>query len=194
MTQTTPIANAPTAPQASLTAWDPWVGYFQLSRFKLVEDAQGNLSMDFDSEQQIMRVAQNRGSCCHVGGDIVFDKNGNLITGTGDDNEAGGVNGGGYGPFNDQLADEQQIVRVNPGATGGTFTLTFEGQTTAPLPFNATAAQVDAALEALSNIELPDEVQTTVARPTWPRPRTTPTAAASTCSSAALARRRTSPR
>jgi len=68
VTQTTPIANAPTAPQASLTAWDPWVGYFQLSRFKLVEDAQGNLSMDFDSEQQIMRVAQNRGSCCHVGG------------------------------------------------------------------------------------------------------------------------------
>ena len=159
VTQTTPIANAPTAPQASLTAWDPWVGYFQLSRFKLVEDAQGNLSMDFDSEQQIMRVAQNRGSCCHVGGDIVFDKDNNLITGTGDDNEAGGVNGGGYGPFNDQLADEQQVVRVNPGVTGGTFTLTFEGQTTAPLAFNATAAQVDAALEALSNIEA-DEIQT----------------------------------
>ena len=59
-----------------------------------------------------MRVAQNRGSCCHVGGDIVFDKDSNLITGTGDDNEAGGVNGGGYGPFNDQLADEQQIVRA----------------------------------------------------------------------------------
>ena len=35
-------------------------------------------------------------------------------------------------------------------ATGGTFTLTFKGQTTAPLPFNATAAQVDTALEALS--------------------------------------------
>ena len=36
-------------------------------------------------------------------------------------------------------------------ATGGTFTLTFNGQTTAPLAFNATAAQIDAALEALSN-------------------------------------------
>ena len=38
VTQTTPIANAPTAPQASLSAWDPWVCYFQLSRFKLVRN------------------------------------------------------------------------------------------------------------------------------------------------------------
>ena len=36
-------------------------------------------------------------------------------------------------------------------ATGGTFTLTYKGQTTAPLAFNSTAAQIDAALEALSN-------------------------------------------
>jgi hypothetical protein len=55
------------------------------------------------------------------------------------------------GPFNDQLTDEQQIVRIT-NATGGTFTLTFKGQTTAPLPLDATAAQIDAALEALSNI------------------------------------------
>ncbi|MBE2315964.1 ThuA domain-containing protein [Solirubrobacter sp. CPCC 204708] len=159
VTQTTPIANAPNAnqPQPSLAAWDPWVGYFQLSRFKLVEDAQGNLTMDFNSEEQIMRVPQNRGQCCHVGGDIVFDKNNVLITGTGDDNEAGGVNGGGFGPYNDQLADEQQTIRI-PGATGGTFTLTFEGQTTAPIPFNATNDQVDAALEALE-VLAPDEVQ-----------------------------------
>ena len=70
---------------------------------------------------------------------------------TGDDNEAGGINAGGFGPFNDQLTDEQQTVRVT-NATGGTFTLTFNGQTTAAIPFNATAAQVDTALEALSNI------------------------------------------
>ncbi len=42
-------------------------------------------------------------------------------------------------------------MRVN-SATGGTFTLTFNGQTTAPIPFDATAAQTQAALEALSNI------------------------------------------
>jgi hypothetical protein len=36
--------------------------------------------------------------------------------------------------------------------TGGTFTLTYSSQTTAALPYNATAGQVQAALEALSNI------------------------------------------
>ncbi len=36
--------------------------------------------------------------------------------------------------------------------TDGTFTLSFEGQTTAPIDFNATAKQVQAALEALPNI------------------------------------------
>lgn len=35
---------------------------------------------------------------------------------------------------------------------GGTFTRTFGGQTTAPIPYNATAAQVQAALQALSTI------------------------------------------
>ena len=48
-------------------------------------------------------------------------------------------------------------------ATGGTFTLTFNGQTTAPLAFNATAAQIEAALEALSNIGA-GNIQATAAR------------------------------
>jgi hypothetical protein len=37
-------------------------------------------------------------------------------------------------------------------ATGGTFTLTFENQTTTPLAFNASAATVQAALAALTNL------------------------------------------
>jgi hypothetical protein len=37
-------------------------------------------------------------------------------------------------------------------ATAGTFTLTVDGQTTAGIAFNATAAAVQAALEALSNV------------------------------------------
>ena len=57
---------------------------------------------------------------------------------TGDDTPAGGINANGYGPFQDQLTDEQQTVRTT-NATGGTFTLTFNGQTTAPIPYNATA-------------------------------------------------------
>jgi hypothetical protein len=36
--------------------------------------------------------------------------------------------------------------------TGGTFALTFNGHTTGPLPFNATGAQVEAALNALPSI------------------------------------------
>lgn len=47
--------------------------------------------------------------------------------------------------------NEQQTVTVT-AATGGTFTVTFEGQTTAALPFNASAATVQTALVALSNI------------------------------------------
>ena len=37
------------------------------------------------SEQQIMRVPMNRQECCHVAGDIDFDKHGNLWMVTGDD-------------------------------------------------------------------------------------------------------------
>lgn len=46
-----------------------------------------------------------------------------------------------------------EVVRVATGAaTAGTFTLTFDGQTTAAIAYNATAAAVQSALEALSNI------------------------------------------
>lgn len=52
--------------------------------------------------------------------------------------------------------NEQQVVTLTY-ATGGTFTLTFDDtgsnpQTTTPIAFDALAAAVDAALEALSNI------------------------------------------
>src|SRR5687767_1380308 len=36
--------------------------------------------------------------------------------------------------------------------TGGTWTATYSGQTTAAIAYNATPAQVQAALEALSNV------------------------------------------
>lgn len=47
--------------------------------------------------------------------------------------------------------DEEQQVTVT-GATGGTFTLTFGANTTAGIPYNATAAQVDAALELIASV------------------------------------------
>lgn len=48
--------------------------------------------------------------------------------------------------------NETQTVTVTGSPTGGTFTLTFSGQTTAAIAYNATAATVQSALEALSNI------------------------------------------
>ena len=47
VTQTTPNTNPPNT-AASKTAWDPYVGYHQLSRFKFVEDANGP-RLDFDA-------------------------------------------------------------------------------------------------------------------------------------------------
>lgn len=47
---------------------------------------------------------------------------------------------------------EQQTVTVTGTPTGGTFTLTFKNQTTAPIAFNATAANVVTALVALTKI------------------------------------------
>ena len=150
----TPPGNAPTF-GATEDVWDPWLGYFQLSRFKLVETPTPHL--DLSSEQKILKVPVNRGACCHVAGDIAFDSKNNLWLVTGDDTPAGGGNSGGFGPFNDGLTNEVQTVSIS-GASGGTFTLTFGGQTTAPIPFtagNAAAnnAAVEAALEALPNLE-----------------------------------------
>jgi len=52
----------------------------QLSRFKL----RGN-TLDLSTEQQILQVPTDRGICCHVGGKIDFDGQGNLYLSTGDD-------------------------------------------------------------------------------------------------------------
>jgi hypothetical protein len=48
--------------------------------------------------------------------------------------------------------NEVQTVTITGGPTGGSFTLTFGGQTTAAIAYNATAAAVQSALEALSSI------------------------------------------
>src|SRR4051812_18840052 len=92
---TNPTGSAPTS-GATLDVWDPWIGYMQLSRFKFVVDAAGQPAhLDLSSEQQILRVSNNRGACCHLAGDIDFDKHNNLWMPTGDDSPAGGGNAGG---------------------------------------------------------------------------------------------------
>lgn len=53
--------------------------------------------------------------------------------------------------------NEQQTISHNYTATGATGgTITWNGQTTAALPFNATAAAVQTAMENLNNIEVGD--------------------------------------
>lgn len=49
-------------------------------------------------------------------------------------------------------ASEVQTITITGAPTGGTFTLTFDGQTTAAIAYNATAATVQTALEGLSKI------------------------------------------
>jgi hypothetical protein len=48
--------------------------------------------------------------------------------------------------------NEQQTVTITGTPTGGTFTLTFNGATTANIAYNAAASAVVSALEALPNI------------------------------------------
>lgn len=55
-----------------------------------------------------------------------------------------------------QPTNEKQRVTVTGSPTGGTFTLTYSGQTTAAIAYNASVATVQAALEALSNIAVGD--------------------------------------
>lgn len=55
--------------------------------------------------------------------------------------------------------NEVQTVTITGTPTGGSFTLTFDGQTTAAIDFDGTAADVAAALKELSNITV-DEVTT----------------------------------
>jgi hypothetical protein len=50
------------------------------------------------------------------------------------------------------LVSDVQTISVNGTPTAGTFQLAFGGQTSAPVPFNATAAQIHAALAGLSNV------------------------------------------
>lgn len=72
-----------------------------------------------------------------------------------------------YGPYSPSTNEIQQIA-ITGAPTGGTFTLTWDGQTTAAIAYNATAADVQTALEALSNIDAGDVVAAGGALPATP--------------------------
>ncbi|GAA2256258.1 ThuA domain-containing protein [Streptomyces amakusaensis] len=75
----TPAGDAPTTGTAADFA--RFDGVNRLSRFVLKPDG----TLDNASEKKILDVPATRGICCHVGGDIDFDAQGNLYLSTGDD-------------------------------------------------------------------------------------------------------------
>ena len=100
----------------------------QLSRFQWTGD-----SINLGTEQKILQVPVDRGICCHVGGDIVFDGNGNLLLSTGDDTNP--FQSDGYTPIDERpnrnpAFDAQRtaantndlrgkVLRITPIAGGG---------------------------------------------------------------------------
>lgn len=58
-----------------------------------------------------------------------------------------------YGPVS-----SDEVSRLTITATGGTYTITYSGQTTSALAYNAAAATIQTALEALSNVGVGDLV------------------------------------
>lgn len=59
---------------------------------------------------------------------------------------------GRYGPYGG-TTNEVQTATVTGAPTGGTFTLSFGGQTTDAIDFDATAEEVEAALSGLPNLD-----------------------------------------
>ncbi|MFD8799112.1 carbohydrate-binding protein [Streptomyces atroolivaceus] len=75
----TPAGDAPA--NGSAADFAPFDGVNRLSRFVLRTDG----TLDTASEKKVLDVPASRGLCCHVGGDIDFDAQGNLYLSTGDD-------------------------------------------------------------------------------------------------------------
>ncbi|MFC5219011.1 PQQ-dependent sugar dehydrogenase [Streptomyces coerulescens] len=71
----------------------------RLSMFTLKSD----YTLDMASEKKILDVAATRGICCHVGGDIDFDKDGNLYLSTGDDTNPFNT---GYAPIDERSGQQ----------------------------------------------------------------------------------------
>ena len=125
----TPDVNEGDAPEeGSAQDWERFAGVFRLSRFRF-DDGR----LDLGSEQHIIDVDADRGICCHVGGDIVFDRKGNLLLSTGDDTNP--FQSDGYTPIDERAErnpafDAQRssantndlrgkLLRIRPTAGGG---------------------------------------------------------------------------
>jgi hypothetical protein len=126
----TPGGDAPTTGTAAdFTAWK---GHLNLSRFTLNADNTLNMA----SQVVVLTVDNDRGQCCHVGGDIDFDAAGNLYLTTGDDTNPFESNA--YTPIDERTNRNPQfdaqrssantndlrgkVLRIKPQANG-TYTI-----------------------------------------------------------------------
>ena len=89
----TPAGDAPN--EGTAADFERFEGHNRLSRVKLV----GN-SLDMSTEQELLRVEADRGICCHAGGAIDFDAEGNLYLSTGDDSNPFASDG--YAPIDER--------------------------------------------------------------------------------------------
>ncbi|RAJ85019.1 glucose/arabinose dehydrogenase [Streptomyces sp. PsTaAH-137] len=92
----TPAGDAPA--DGAAADFTPFDGVNRLSRFVLKADG----TLDLTSEKKILDVPASRGICCHVGGDIDFDKAGNLYLSTGDDSNPFASDG--YTPIDERAS------------------------------------------------------------------------------------------
>ena len=127
----TPGGDAPndgTGPET----FAPYEGHNQLSRFKMTGD-----TIDLGSEQKLLQVETDRGQCCHAGGEMDFDAEGNLYLSTGDD--ANPFQSDGYTPIDERptrnpVFDAQRssantnalsgkLLRIKPDPTDASYTI-----------------------------------------------------------------------
>ncbi|WP_238008226.1 PQQ-dependent sugar dehydrogenase [Dactylosporangium sp. AC04546] len=125
-TLSTPAGDSPaTGTDAN---WNTWKGHLNLSRFTLKADN----TLDLASEKVVLTVDNDRGQCCHVGGDIDFDAQGNLYLTTGDDTNP--FESAGYSPLDERTNRNPQydaqrssgntndlrgkLLRIKPNADG----------------------------------------------------------------------------
>ncbi|MEU1124748.1 PQQ-dependent sugar dehydrogenase [Streptomyces sp. NPDC005899] len=123
----TPAGDAPAG--GSAADFTPFDGVNRLSRFVLRTDG----TLDNASEKKVLDVPASRGLCCHVGGDIDFDGQGNLYLSTGDDSNPFASDG--FSPLDERpdrnpAYDAQRsagntndlrgkVLRIKVGADGG---------------------------------------------------------------------------
>jgi glucose/arabinose dehydrogenase/PKD repeat protein len=124
----TPVNEGDAPFEGTQADWNRYKGLIRLSRFKLRGER-----LDLGTEQQIIDVPVDRGICCHVGGDVLFDAQRNLYLSTGDDTNP--FQSSGYTPIDERpqrnpAFDAQRtsantndlrgkILRIRPRPGGG---------------------------------------------------------------------------